>query len=170
MKNIILIGMPGCGKSTIGKQLAKSLGFAFVDLDFMIEKNIGKKISDIFKESGESGFRRLETAAFDASVKMKNCVIATGGGIVTVAENSDTAKKGLTVFIDRPLECISSDIKTSDRPLLAENGIKRLEKLYNERYDKYLSWADIRIINNKTAADAVEKILIEVNNYENNGN
>ena len=169
MKNLILIGMPGCGKSTIGRKLAKRLGLEFIDLDLMIEKSSGKRISDIFKETGEKGFRQLESEAFRKSVRTENRVIATGGGIVTVDGNLSISENGITVFIDRPLECISSDIKTGNRPLLAGSGTEKLKRLYNERYDKYLSWADIHIINDKTAADAVEKILSEVKFYENNG-
>lgn len=170
MKNLILIGMPGCGKSTIGRKLAKRLDLEFIDLDLMIEKTYGKKISDIFKEIGEKGFRQLESKALSESVKTEDRVIATGGGIVIVDGNLSIAENGITVFVDRPLECISSDIKTGNRPLLAGSGAEKLKKLYNERYDKYLSWANIHIINDKTAADAVEKILSEVKLYENNGN
>ena len=100
MKNLILIGMPGCGKSTIGRKLAKRLDLEFIDLDLMIEKTYGKKISDIFKEIGEKGFRQLESKALSESVKTEDRVIATGGGIVIVDGNLSIAENGIIVFID----------------------------------------------------------------------
>lgn len=169
MKNIILIGMPGCGKSTVGRMLADRLGLDFIDLDSEIEKTAGKKIKRIFEESGEEGFRQTESKALKNAMKRKNAVIATGGGIVTVEENYSSVCGGLTVFIDRPTERIEEDVRTADRPLLAD-GVAVLKKLYSDRYPIYLKWANIRIVNDKDAETAVNTIIKEVYDYENNGN
>lgn len=168
MKNIILIGMPGCGKSTVGKHLAKLGSRIFIDTDTMIENRTGKKISELFSEYGEDGFRKIESEVFKEAVKTKNAIIATGGGIVTVPSNYDIATCGIIVFVDRPLDNISSDIKTDKRPLL-KNSPKKLSELYDKRFDEYMRWADIHIINDKSLSDAIKKILNGVNTYENNG-
>lgn len=167
-KDIILIGMPGCGKSTLGKSLAKELNRTFVDLDAMIEETAGKKITDIFADEGEAGFRGMETAAFEKSIG-NGRVIATGGGIVTIPRNREIAKKGIVVFLDRPLEVLLKTTSTAERPLL-KDGVERLRTLYRDRYDLYCQWGEIRIENTGTIEDAVKTIIKEVEDYENHGN
>ena len=167
-KPIVLIGMPGSGKTTIGRLLANRAGYEFVDTDVFIEEKEKRKIKDIFATDGEDEFRRLETLSFKMVIEA-NRVIATGGGIVKRDENYYIAKEGIVVFIDRPLDDIMADIKIDDRPLLAD-GRERLLKLYNERYDKYLKWADIHIKGTNTIEEVIDKIIDEVKNYENNGN
>lgn len=167
MKDIILIGMPGCGKSTIGKLLAEEIKRPLVDLDCVIEELAGKTIGDIFKTVGEAGFRELETEAFRNTVG-EGKIIATGGGIVTIPQNRDIARKGLVVFLDRPLEILLETTDTSKRPLL-KDGRERLKILYQERYDLYSEWADIRIENVGILKDVVKNIINEVNHYENYG-
>ncbi|MEE1013146.1 MAG: shikimate kinase [Clostridia bacterium] len=167
-KDLILIGMPGCGKSTLGRGLADELRLPFLDLDAAIEDAAGRPIPEIFETQGEEGFRRLETETFRASVTSGK-VIATGGGIVTREENLPIAKNGLVIFIDRPLEHIMGDVQTETRPLLAE-GKQRLQKLYEQRYDLYVAWADIRIANTGTPEETLKTIVKEVQAYENHGN
>lgn len=167
-KDLILIGMPGCGKSTLGKRLAKRLGCAFLDLDIAIEEDAGKTIPQIFEEEGENGFRRRETQAFRKAVGFGR-VIATGGGIVTQAENASIAKDGVVVFLDRPLADILGDVKTDARPLLAK-GKERLMRLYEERYPLYQNWGDVHVINDTTYEETLQKIIKEVKEYENHGN
>ena len=167
-KDWILIGMPGCGKSTLGKSLAKRIGCEFLDLDTVIEEAAGKTIPQIFQEEGENGFRRRETQAFRKAVGFGR-VIATGGGIVTQAENTPIAKGGVVVFVDRPLADIMGDVQTDTRPLLSD-GKERLKRLYEERYPLYQDWADLHVINDTTYEETLEKIIKEVKEYENHGN
>ena len=167
-KDLILIGMPGCGKSSLGRRLAKKLGMPFLDLDKKIEEMAGKPIPQIFETEGEDAFRLLETKAFASSLDGGR-VIATGGGIVTREENRVIAKRGVVLFIDRPLKKIMSNVKTETRPLL-KDGKDRLTLLYQERYDKYLDWADLRVVNDGSFIRTLYKIINEVKRYETHGN
>ena len=166
-KDLILIGMPGCGKSVIGKRLSYGLRMGFVDIDSAIEYYAGSSIPEIFEKQGEEEFRKIETEVFKKTVGIGR-IIATGGGIVKKAENKAIAKGGTVIFIDRPLENIMGDVRTSTRPLLAK-GKDRLIELYNERYELYKEWADIRVINDGSVNDITDRIIKEVENYENNG-
>lgn len=153
-RNIVLVGMPGSGKSTVGKALSEALGKAFVDTDELIKDEYGS-ISDIFSEKGELFFRNVESVAVK-SVSVKNgLVIATGGGTVLRQENVENLKKnGIVFFLDRPLE----DIKpTSDRPL--SRDFEDLKKRYEERYDIYLSSCDEKINIDGSVENAVNRIL-----------
>ena len=160
---IILIGMPGCGKTTIGRQVAKRLGVKFIDMDDEIEKREGRRISEIFEADGEDYFRDAETECLK-SLLGGDGIISTGGGIVVRDENMEILKScGVpVVFIDRPLEKIMGDINTSSRPLL-KDGAERLKSLYAARYNRYLSAASVRIVNDKTRDDAAEEIIRNTN-------
>lgn len=168
--DIVLIGMPGSGKTTIGRMLAKRLGMEFADADAEIERYEGRSIPDIFATDGEGYFRRVETECLK-NMLGQNRVISTGGGVVVTEENHTILKnsRAVVVFIDRPLECIMSDIRTGSRPLLKE-GKERLKRLFAERYDKYINLCNIRVINDKEKEDVICDIIKEVKNYENNGN
>lgn len=140
-QNIVLIGMPGCGKSTIGKLLAQETGHKFIDTDEEIVKKIGKTIPDIFAEVGESGFRKIESEVIKEISSVQNAVIATGGGAVLNKDNVRSLKEnGRIYFIDRSLDKIAA---TSDRPLSSNRT--DLEKRYNERYGIYVSSCDRHI-------------------------
>ncbi|AOR24487.1 shikimate kinase [Clostridium taeniosporum] len=158
MKNIIfLIGMPGCGKSTIGEILAKELSLKFIDMDIYIEEKTSKTVSELF-EKGENYFRDIETEACKEIIKYDNVVISTGGGVVKKDININILKEnGLVIFIDRPVERIISDIDVSKRPLL-KDGKKRVIKLYNERYHLYKKASHEIVINDKT----IDKVVTEI--------
>ena len=146
MKNIVLIGMPGCGKSTFGKRLAKRLGRSFYDADEVLEQREQRTIKDFFAES-EDDFRAAETRTLAYLAELKNAVIATGGGAVKRAENMELMKRqGVVVFIDRKPEQILGNIEGDARPLLAADK-QRIFKLYEERIDLYRKYAD-KIITN----------------------
>ncbi len=166
-KDLILIGMPGCGKSTIGKKLADRMEMEFLDLDEEIVRLVGKPISEIFETEGEEGFRVWENRVFRQAIG-KSRVIATGGGVVTREDNYPIAKEGLVIFIDRPPEKIMEDVDTESRPLLKE-GRDRLLRLYGERNTLYRGWADVIVPNIKTIDEVIEMISNEVKNYETNG-
>ena len=139
--NIVLIGMPGSGKTTIGKLLAKELGRSFIDTDADIVKREKKPIPQLFEEVGESGFRKIEKdVIFDIS-SVQNAVIATGGGAVLDEDNMDILKEnGKIYFIDRDISSITA---TSDRPLSSNR--EALEKRYRERYPLYCTRCDRHI-------------------------
>lgn len=157
-KNIALIGMPGCGKTTIGKAVAERLLLPFHDVDKYIEKKEGKLIKDIFI-NGEAYFRKLESQAIKELNELIPSVISTGGGSVKIPANMETLKKSSVIFfINRPLENIAGDIDTASRPLLAE-GSAKLYKLYEERYPLYKKYCDFEILNDGGLEDAADKIV-----------
>ena len=158
MKNkIVLIGMPGCGKTTIGKILSTQLNLKFYDMDEYIQETSGKTIAELF-EKGEDNFRDLETQACRDLIKKNNVIISTGGGVVKRKENVDILKEDSTIiFLDRPVEKIIGDVDISKRPLL-KDGKEKVLVLYKERYELYKKAADKIIVNDGTVKDVVQKI------------
>ena len=137
--NVVLIGMPGAGKTSCGRELARLLHRPFVDLDDAIALESGREPSRIITEEGEEAFRRLETEAARRYGGRSGLVVACGGGIVTRAENYDLLhQNGTVVLIDRPLDQLSSD----GRPLSQAQGIERLAA---QRRPLYESWADVTV-------------------------
>ena len=135
-ENIVLIGMPGCGKSVAGRALAQKLGFSFADTDDEICRIDGRHPAVIIREDGEEAFRKIEHEAAVNLGKRSGCVIATGGGIVTRSENYDPLhQNGTIVLLTRPL----SELATGDRPLTAAHGV---QALYEKRLPLYEAWAD----------------------------
>ena len=153
MENIILIGMPGSGKSTLGTLLAEQFGKTFADTDSLIETTAGKPIPEIFAKHGESGFRALETQAVSQLGKQSGMVIATGGGCVTQEQNYPLLHQNGTIFwITRQLDKLPID----GRPLSISNG---LNALYIERKPLYELWADHIIDNDGSLAASIEQIM-----------
>lgn len=147
MKNIILIGMPGCGKSTLGKRLAKRLGREFFDADEVLEEREQRTIKSFFAES-EDAFREAETRTLAYLAQLQGVVIATGGGAVKRPQNIELLKRqGVVLFIDRQPDKIIGCIEGDARPLLADDK-RRLYKLYDERIALYRRYADKIIENN----------------------
>jgi shikimate kinase len=163
-KNIVFIGLPGCGKTSIGRKVAEKLSLPFYDVDEYIEKKEGKQIKEIFLK-GESYFRKLESQAIEEISENNLCVISTGGGSVKVSSNMETLKQNsLIFFINRPIENILKDIDITIRPLLIEDASK-LYNLYKERYPLYKKYCDIEVINDIGLDEVVDKVirLIESN-------
>ena len=154
--NIVLIGMPSAGKTTIGKMLEEKLGKEFFDLDDMIIAKAGKSIPEIFQESGEAGFRAIETEVAIEASKMNNKIIATGGGVVKHKVNMDFLRlNGITIFIDRDIDkLISSD---PNRPL--SNSKQALQQMYKERYPLYQKYAAYIAVNNANIEETVDDIV-----------
>lgn len=158
MENIVLIGMPGCGKSIIGKILAEKLEMMFLDIDTYIEENEKHSISEIFK-NGESGFRDIEVKAVIELSKKTPAVISTGGGVIQRYENILNLKKnGIIIYINRPIENIVRDIDVNTRPLLSK-GPSQIYELYEERKAFYKKYCDHEIMNISNIDDAVNNII-----------
>lgn len=137
---IVLIGMPGSGKTTVGGALAEKLGKKFIDIDAYITENFGKTPAKIIEEDGEDEFRKIETLALSMVCREKSIVLATGGGVVTREENYGIiAKNGIVCYLDTPLNMLA----TNGRPL---TKIRGNPKLYEERKDAYERWADVRLV------------------------
>ncbi len=153
MENIVLVGMPGCGKTTVGTLLAERTGRTFVDADEELVKKAGKSIPEIFAGEGEDGFRRRETAVLAELGKRAGLVIATGGGCVTRPENYPLLhQNGRIVWLQRDLDALPTD----GRPL-SQKG--KLAEMYQRRKPLYEAFADAVAVQDGTPAETVEKIL-----------
>lgn len=156
MQNIILIGMPGCGKSTVGIELANRLGRKFVDADQYLVEKVGRSIPEIFAANGESFFRQVETDVLSELGKASGLVIATGGGCVTRSENYPLLhQNGSIVWLQRSLAVLP----TEGRPL---SQAQNLADMYRKRQPLYAAFSDYTVVNDRTpiaAADAILKLL-----------
>ncbi len=140
-ENIVLTGMPGCGKTTVGKRLAKLLNRPLLELDQMIEEAAGMHPSEIIRTQGETAFRDLESEIVARASQETGCVISTGGGVILREENMCRLRaNGKIYFIDRPLDAIQP---TENRPLSADRAA--LEQRFRERYPIYQATADVII-------------------------
>ena len=152
-RNLILIGMPGCGKSTVGRHAARRLGREFVDLDAEIVKKAGKPIPAIFAEDGEETFRTIEHEVICEVCKSSSLVIATGGGCVTRPENyRPMAQNGVLLWIERD----AAALPTKGRPLSQKQSPAAL---YEIRRPLYEAFSDAMIENTGTVSQAVEDVL-----------
>lgn len=159
-KNIVLIGLTGCGKSTIGKALSYKLRMSFVDMDTYIERKEGMTISEIFAQKGESYFRQAETAACKALSKNWGQIIATGGGVVENPENMRFLKQhAVIVFLDRTPEMILQKINLKKRPLLSDNGAY-LFVLDRRRRPLYESYADVTVSGGTKISRTLSDVLL----------
>lgn len=155
-ENIVLVGMPGCGKTTVGKGLAEQCGLPFIDTDDRIVAETGRTVSEIFAAEGEQAFRDMESAVIRRLATRRGCVIATGGGAVLRPENVVWLRQnGRIYFLDREPELL---IATADRPL-SSNREMLLER-YKERYALYNQCCDRRVEANGTP-DAVVSLIRE---------
>lgn len=158
MNNIYLIGMPGCGKSTIGKILSKALNMQVIDSDIYLENKYNDTIPNIFETKGEADFRQKETSTIEELSKKDNLIVSTGGGVVVTYKNKDIMKKsGTVVFIDSHPEVILSNSSLGGRPLLKDKN--RIFDLYNQRIELYREFADVTIDNNGSLDAAVNQII-----------
>jgi len=162
-KNIALVGMPGCFKSTVGKILAGGLSRAFYDTDALYEQIYGVSIAETFKNDGEAVFRDRESAILAGVCQKRNAVIATGGGVVLRPENIAALKSRCTVVeLCANVHTIYNRVKNdASRPLLADMRIETLEKLYAERKELYRSAADFRVdTDDKSPEEIAEEIAL----------
>ena len=140
-KNIVLIGLPGSGKTTVGSLLAEKLGRKLVDTDALVEQREGCSIPQIFAQKSEQYFRDAETACARQAAAMEGVVIATGGGLVLRPENMAALKKtGVVYFLDRTPEDIAGSVDVSDRPLLKDDR-EKIYRLHEQRDPLYRKYA-----------------------------
>lgn len=161
-KNIVIIGMPGSGKTTFGKAAAQKLQRPFYDADDFVVEQEGKTIKEMFAVS-EAYFRDAESRAAKALSEKKGIVIACGGGVIKRPVNIETFKKtGVVIFIDRTPDDIVTDVDVASRPLL-KDGKQKVYDLYNERIDLYRAAADYTITNDKPISVILDELtaLIE---------
>jgi shikimate kinase len=160
--NIYLIGMMGCGKSSVGPELAKLLGYRFIDADSVIAAAAGCSISEIFDSQGEAGFRLLETQVLHQISQWHSLVVATGGGVVTTSANWGALRQGLVVWLQVDAAQLLERLEAhpGDRPLLQQpNPETELLNLLQARAEKY-SQADLSIAAGcATPAQVANKIL-----------
>ncbi|MBQ7604086.1 MAG: hypothetical protein IJU75_03950 [Clostridia bacterium] len=155
-RNVILIGMPSCGKSSVGRELSRLSRADLIDCDDEIEKYTGKRIRQIFEQDGEPAFREIEKKIISGlCISAGGKIIASGGGAVKDPENIRNFKKnGVVVFIDRSPEKL---IATKDRPL--SKDMDAVKRLYEERIDLYRSAADVTVDGNGTVSDTARNII-----------
>ena len=158
---IYIIGMPGCGKSKTAKYLQIEKNQYIIDLDKYIEEQLETDIPTIFSKYGEEYFRLLETRALEQiSDDFGDVIVSCGGGVVTNSNNFTVMKKGVTVFLDAPIETLKEHLcnSSTQRPLLK---VKTIEQIYNERIELYRKFADVTISYNSyiEAADEIMEII-----------
>ncbi len=157
-RNIVLLGMPSCGKTTVSNILSDITGKQPVDTDSMITDRIGMTISEFFEKFGESAFRDVESQVIREAARLCGVIISTGGGAVLRKDNVDALRRsGITVFIDRSPEKL---IATSDRPLSSDRDA--LARRYNERIDRYIASGDVRVDGDGTPSEVADAILREI--------
>lgn len=153
MYNVVLIGMPGCGKSTVGKQAAAQLGRPFYDADEVLAQKAGCTIPELFQKRGEDGFRALESQVLQELGKLSGAVIATGGGCVTRPENyAALHQNGRIFWLQREL----GQLPTAGRPISQKTDVRAL---YTVRKPLYARFADVIVENNAGSGDAAARIV-----------
>ena len=156
-ENIVLIGMPGSGKSTVGEALAKLTGRTLVDIDNHITEEVGP-ISDYILTHGEPAFRTIESKIIADVGKQTGLIISTGGGAVTIPENFAPLRQNGRIYeIYRPLE----ELDTTGR-VLSSGGIERLQQLYNERASLYATFRQVQVVNTETPESVAQRILTDL--------
>ena len=157
---IAFIGMMGCGKTSMSKEISKILSLEYISIDEEIEKASKSTITDIFDTYGEEYFRKIESKCLLKFINSNNCIVDCGGGIVINSKNIANLKEHdfTIVFIDRKPNQIIKDINMKNRPLIKKNPNK-IYDIYNERIELYKLSADIIIENDKTYNEILLKII-----------
>lgn len=149
-RHIYLIGMPGCGKSSLGKRVASRLQLPYVDTDVVLTELMKMDTRQILENYGEEAFRNTETNMLISLIDMQPCIISTGGGVSLKALNRKIMHdNGLVVLIDRTLEDIMGNFRIEKRPLLAKKDIDEVKKIYDDRMPIYKSIADVVFTNSE---------------------
>jgi shikimate kinase len=159
---VYLVGMPGSGKSTVGRELAGRLGVPFVDLDERIERGAGRSVAEIFRREGEASFRALEAATLVEASSVDPAVIACGGGVVLEPANRITLRNtGVVVFLQAPLDVLRARISpAAERPLIQQAG--DLERLLSEREPLYREFAAHVVDGSGSPGEVADAIVEEL--------
>ncbi len=160
--NIVLCGFMGCGKTTIGKLLAKNTGWPFIDMDHYIEQNAHMSISEIFAKYGEAYFRDLEHAAVKQLAKKNGCIISAGGGTLVYERNVQLLRQTCRiVLLDVPLPVIRYRLRNdTKRPLLQRPDKDRaMQKLYCQRMPLYRAAAQYTVAASKSPYNTVKAVM-----------
>ncbi len=159
MKNIVLCGMMGSGKSTMARRLGQQFGREVVDTDELAAQRAGRSISQMFDQQGEAAFRQLETDLCLELAERSNLIIATGGGLPLRRENREALRKtGLVVFLNRPPEEIYDSVDLSARPLAQQGKAAFLER-FSQREPIYRAFSDVIIEDFSTPERTLAEIL-----------
>ena len=162
IKNIVLIGFMGSGKTTVGQVLAKELAYNFVDTDDLVETRAGMAIGKIFETQGEQAFRQSETEALSEAMTMDKVIVSTGGGIVTIEANNILLSKGLVVYLEASPKQIYANVKNdTSRPLLQGGNVyQKICTMLEDREGLYKQAAHYTVkVDNKTPKEISALIL-----------
>ena len=164
---ICLIGMPGSGKTTLGKEIARIFDYEFIDMDSLIKKETGLKISQIFLNKGEEYFRSIETSILEKIIlNDKKLIISTGGGIVL--KNQKILKKTYNIYLECNINTLVKRLNSSkERPLIGDNIVKNVNQLLIEREILYKTISNAIVDSNKTKKNIINQIQ-EIITHENN--
>lgn len=158
-RHIYLIGMPGSGKSSLGKRVAIALRLPYVDTDVLLTQSTKKDTKELLEQYGEKAFRTAETNLLVHLNTLAPCIISTGGGVPLKEINQKIMHdNGYVILVDRPLELIKSNIRIEKRPLLVEKGLAELERIYEIRMPIYRKTADIVLTNTKNMFEAIKQL------------
>ena len=164
-RHIFLIGMPGSGKSALGRRVAMKLQTPYLDTDAYLTERTGMNTTQIFETYGESAFRDGETRLLCDLITATPGIISTGGGVALREINRRIMKDhGIVVLIDRPIDDILLDIRVEKRPLLAQKGREEIERIYEERMPIYKSVMDVALDNGNgffNGLNGLEKLVLE---------
>ncbi len=161
MNNIILIGMPGAGKSTLGISLAQKLKYNFIDSDILIQEKVGKSIPQIIKEKGMDNIIQLENEV-NSNIKVKNSVIATGGSVIYGKKAMSNLKKiGKIIYLKQDFKTINKRIDNIEERGIILKKNQTLKDLYNERIPLYEKYADIIIEEGNLSIDETLQLLLK---------
>ncbi len=152
-ENILLIGMPGCGKSTIGRRLAEKTGYSFLDADSEFEEYFGIGPGDYIECFGVPKFRAKESKVLEGFKNCTRTVISLGGGVVEIPSNEELLHAaGQVIYIKRDLDKLAR----GGRPVTASRGV---EALYQERHTRYEDWSDFTVENNGELNEVIESLV-----------
>lgn len=158
-RHIYLTGMPGSGKSSLGKRVATSLRLPYVDTDILLTQSLKKDTREILEQYGERAFRDAETNLLVHLNTLSPCIISTGGGVPLKEINQKIMHdNGYVVLVDRPLSLIKSNIRIEKRPLLVEKGLSELERIYDIRMPIYKKTADIILTNTANLFEGIKQL------------
>ena len=165
MKNIILVGLMGAGKTTVGRRLSQRIGWEFVDTDSLVEKNCGTSVNVIFEVEGEEGFRLREKKVIEMVMGQEQQIIATGGGAPTVEKNRKFLSQGFVIYLFVKPQSLWSRLQHDDsRPLLqASSDVKKkIETLFEERDPIYRDLADFVISGENLTLRALTTKIVNI--------